>query len=80
MIFLNWSFQINTLICFPQEGTQEDFGNSWHYPLPEDMGCRSNETAGPHPCDGNENRTVAEGYCSIITNTSGKMTDNIPEG
>ncbi|XP_072014974.1 zonadhesin-like [Amphiura filiformis] len=53
------------------EETEEDFGNSWHYPLPEDGMCLSNESAGLDPCDGFENRTLAEEYCSIITNTAG---------
>ena len=34
--------------------------------------------ARPHPCDGNENQTLAEGNCSIITNTLGKIVGIIP--
>ena len=56
-----------------QEGTQEEFGDSWHYPLPGDM-CVSNETVvGPgDPCENYGDVATVEANCAIITNTSGK--------
>lgn len=55
--------------------TQEEFGNSWHYNMPEDEVCQSTELPGMDPCDGFENITVAEGFCSVITNSSGKIKE-----
>ena len=53
--------------------TANQFGDSWHYPLPGDT-CVSDEvTVGPgDPCDGYEDLATVEANCAIITNSSGR--------